>query len=85
MVDGVAASLGTLAFTGLMTVVGAALATNHRDSVTRHVRAAQRKSPRLRRGATEAARFVLLDRMLGVLFAVVEIHRRRTAVLADLD
>jgi len=67
----VAAPWILLAFTALMTVVGAALATNYRDVATKHIRAAQRWSPRLRRKPADPAAFVLLDRMLGALFAVV--------------
>ena len=60
-----------LACTAFMTVVGAALATNYRDVATKHIRAAQQWSPRLRRKPTDPAPFVLLDRMLGGLLAVV--------------
>jgi hypothetical protein len=70
MLCSVAASWILLAFAGLMTVVGAALATNYRDVATKHVQAAQRWSPRLRRRPRDPASFVLLDRMLGALFAV---------------
>lgn len=60
-----------LACTAFMAVVGAALATNYRDVATKHIRAAQQWSPRLRRKPTDPAPFVLLDRMLGGLFAVI--------------
>ncbi|MEV6924471.1 hypothetical protein AB0M46_08175 [Dactylosporangium sp. NPDC051485] len=60
-----------LAFTAAMTVAGAALATNYRDVATKHIRAAQRWSPRLRRKPADPAGFVRLDRMLGAFFAVV--------------
>ncbi|MGI5183825.1 hypothetical protein ACQEVZ_46980 [Dactylosporangium sp. CA-152071] len=60
-----------LAFTAIVTLVGAALATNYRDVATKHVRAAQGWSPRLRRKPADPAPFILLDRILGSLFAVV--------------
>jgi hypothetical protein len=69
--NGVVAPWILLAFAALMTVVGAALATNYRDVATKHIRAAQQWSPRFRRKPADPATFVLLDRMLGALFATI--------------
>jgi hypothetical protein len=60
-----------LAFTGLMAVAGAALATDYRGIATKHVRAARQWSPRLRRKPVDLAAFVVFDRMLGALFTIV--------------
>jgi hypothetical protein len=60
-----------LGFAILSTVVGTALATNYRDLATKHIWAAQRWSPRLRRQPADPTPFVLLGRVLGAFFAVV--------------
>ena len=54
-----------------MTALGGVLATNYRQLATKHVRAAQRRSPRLRRSPSNPAPLILLDRIIGAIFALV--------------
>ncbi|MEV6843494.1 hypothetical protein [Actinoplanes sp. NPDC051411] len=60
-----------LGFSIFMTVAGTALATNYRELAAKHVRAAQRWSPRFRRGPADQTPLVILDRIIGGIFAVV--------------
>ena len=58
-----------LGFGILLTVVGGLLATNYRGLATKHIRAAQRRSTRRRRNPMDPAPLVLIDRIIGAVFA----------------
>ena len=60
-----------LGFGILLMVVGGLLATNYRELATKHIRAAQRWSPRLRRNSGDPAPLVLIDRIIGAIFALL--------------
>ena len=60
-----------LGFGILLMVVGGLLATNYRELATKHIRAAQRWSPRLRRNSRDPAPLVLIDRIIGAIFALL--------------
>lgn len=67
----VAAPWVSLGFAIVLVAVGGVLVTNCRHLATKHVRAAQRLSPRLRRRPADLAPTVLLDRIIGGVFALI--------------
>ena len=53
----------------VFSVVGTVLATNYRDLVVKHIKVSQQWSP-FRREPLDPAPFIILERVLGAVFAV---------------